>query len=84
MFKNAFEHVGDDLHVTVGVGRKPFTGGNAIVVQNAKRSEMHMVRVVIIGKRESEIGIQPAVVEMAAVLAFADVDQSEPPEVTAG
>jgi hypothetical protein len=35
---------------------------------------MHMLGVVIVGKRKREIGIEPAVVEMAALLAFADID----------
>src|SRR5580704_1712021 len=46
---------------------------DAVVIQDAQRAEMHMLGVVIVGKRKREISIQPAVVPMAAVLAFADV-----------
>src|SRR4249920_2135325 len=74
MFERAFEHVGDDFHVAVRVRGKALAGRDAVVIQDAQRAEMHMLGVVIVGKRKCEIGIEPAVVEMAAFLTFADID----------
>src|SRR5580700_8965814 len=52
---------------------KAFARRDAVVIQDAQRAELHMLGIVIVGKRKREIRIQPAVVRMAAVLAFADV-----------
>ena len=49
-------------------------GGDKILVHHPQRAEAHLPWVVIGGEGESVVGIEPAVVEMAALLCFANGD----------
>ena len=66
VFQRTFQDIGDDLHVTVGMGRKTFIWLDPILIDNPQVSEAHMLRVVITGKGKGVIGIQPAVFGVAA------------------
>ncbi|EAU65345.1 conserved hypothetical protein [Stigmatella aurantiaca DW4/3-1] len=64
----AREHIGDDLHVLVGVGAKASAGRHAVLVDDAQRAEVHVRRVVVTRERERMVGIQPAMVRMATLI----------------
>jgi len=53
------------------VGIEPPGGLDAVLVDDAQVPEAHVVRVVIVGKREGVIAIEPSVLGMAAVEALA-------------
>src|SRR6266853_3193672 len=76
----AFQHAGHNFHIAVRVRRKSSAARDAVVVHHAERAELHVLRIVIIRERKSEMRVQPAVVGMAAVTALANVDHDGPPE----
>src|SRR5690606_34759891 len=61
----AFTHIGDDLHVAVRVRREPAAGGDQVVVPYPQRAPVHAARIVVFGKGEVMVGIQPAMVGVA-------------------
>src|SRR5437867_13123773 len=66
MLERALEHVTDDLHVSVPVGRKPTTGLNTVLVDDAERAEPHLVRVAILPEGKRVTGVEPAEIEVPA------------------
>ena len=60
----SFQGNGNYLHVLVGVGAEAFFRENRVVVEYAQGSELHAVRIEIIGKTERMVCIQPSVVGM--------------------
>src|SRR5262249_49305832 len=60
---------------------KTAPAGNAIVVHHAQRAKVYVFRVVVIGKGKVEMGVQPAVVGMAAFLALANPYHGWPPRL---
>jgi hypothetical protein len=76
MADRPFAHVGDDLHVGVGVRREPGTGLNGVVVPDPQRTPMNTLGVVVIGEREMVPGIQPAVIGMAKAVEGTMLDHS--------
>src|SRR5258708_36418295 len=42
VFERAFEDVGDDFHVVVGVGAETLAGGDPIVIDNAEGAVAHV------------------------------------------
>ena len=70
--QRAFENIGDDFHVTMRMRGETATPGDAVVIHDPQGAELDMLRVVIIGERESEAAVEPTVVGMAALVAFAD------------
>src|SRR3954469_6474537 len=64
VFKRTFKNVGDDFHVTVRVCPESFTWSYTIFVNNAQRSESHVVRVVILVEGKRVIRVQPPVIKM--------------------
>src|SRR5260370_18163294 len=79
MLESAIQHVGDDFHVAVRVHGEPAAAGHAVIVHDAQRAEMHVLRVVVIGKGKGEMGVQPAVIGVTAFVALANVDHGPPP-----
>src|SRR6185369_2835629 len=65
VFQRTFQDIGDDLHVTVGMGRKTFFWLDPILINDPQISETHMLLVVIVGKGKGMIGIQPAMISMS-------------------
>src|ERR1700687_3677978 len=78
MLERALEDVGDDFHVAVRVHREAAATGHAIVVHDAQGAKLHMLWVIVIGKGKGEMSVQPAVVGVAALVAFANVDHDAP------
>ena len=62
----AVQHIGKDLHVAVAMGAKAHAGLDAVFVDDPQRPEIHVVGVVITGKGEAVIAVEPAVIGMAA------------------
>src|SRR5215472_10517813 len=79
MLERAFQHVSDDFHVAVRMHRKAAPSGDAVVVHYTQGAEVHMFRVVVIGKRKGEMRVQPAVVGVAALVALENADHDWPP-----
>ena len=74
VFERAAQNVSDDFHVAVRMRAKAAAARDDVVIDDAKRAESHVLRVVIIRKRKCEMRIQPAVVDVAAFPGFADGD----------
>ncbi len=72
----SFENVGKDFHVPVRVGRESRTGSNGVFVDYPQRAETHVSGVVVIGKRESVMTVQPTVVGVAALIGAANGELS--------
>ncbi|KOT02070.1 hypothetical protein DM50_3077 [Burkholderia mallei] len=47
---------------------------DAIVVQHAQRAEMHVLRIAIVGERKAVMGIEPAMIGVAAIARAADLE----------
>ena len=67
VLQGAFDHVGQDFHVTMGMGAEALAGVDDILVDHAQDTETHMVRVVVAAEGKTVSGVQPAVVHVAAV-----------------
>ncbi len=72
MGEAAFQHVGEDLHVLVRVGRESAPGRDDVVIDDPQRAESHVGRVVIIGEGKRETALQPAVVGETPLVGAAD------------
>src|SRR5687767_2584098 len=70
----ALEHVCDDLHVPMTMGREAAPWMNVVFIDDAQRAKTHIPRVVILSKRKRVIRLEPAKVEMAALLCFSNCD----------
>src|SRR6516162_1349410 len=57
--------IGDDLHVGVRVRRKPGVRGDRVVIPYPDRAPAHALGVMVFGKREMVLGVEPAVVGAA-------------------
>ena len=68
----AVEHVADDLHVAMPMGAEALPARHAIFVEHAQRPELHVVLVEIIREGEAVVGLEPAVIGMAAICTASD------------
>lgn len=75
----AFAHVGNDFPVFMRMRRKTRARLNGIVVPDPQRAPMHAPGIVVFGKGEVMLGIEPAVVGSAEALEGATFDQWRPP-----
>ena len=81
MLNSTFQHVGQNFHIFMRVSAEALPCFNHVVVNHAQRGEAHKVRIVIVGKRESMPGVQPAMICMTTFICFAEVDHLySPPE----
>src|SRR5258706_9712460 len=67
--ERAFEHVADDLHVSVAVRAEAGARLDAVLVDHAQRAVAHVPRVLIVGERKAVERAQPAVIGVAALAA---------------
>ena len=67
VLERALQHVGHDLHVAVRVGAEALAGRDPVLVDDPERAEAHVGGVVVVGEREGVRGVEPAVVEVAAL-----------------
>ena len=63
----AVEHVGEDLHVAVGVRAEALPGGDAVLVDHAQRAEAHVARVVVVREGEGVAAVEPAEFGVSAI-----------------
>jgi hypothetical protein len=75
--QSAFEDVGHDLHIAVGMRSEASARCDTIVVEHPKDTEAHVLRIVVIGEREREVRIQPATIRMSAVFSLSDRNQAK-------
>ena len=76
VLQRPFHDVRDDLHVAVRVSREAAPGGNAVIVDDAQRSESHVPLIVVVRKRKGVITYQPAEVSMSSLGCF--TNQADP------
>ena len=70
----AAEDVGEDFSVAVRVGGEAGESGDAVFVQDAEGTERCVLGGVVLGEGECVVGVEPAVVGVAAVCAAARGD----------
>lgn len=70
----ATEDVAEDLSIAVRVGGEAGVGCDAVFVQDAQGAEVGVGGVVVVGEGEGVIGVEPAVVGVAAVAGAAEGD----------
>jgi hypothetical protein len=72
MFQSAAQDIGDDLHVTMGMGVKPPATRDCVVVQNPQAPESHVLGMKVTGKGERVVGVQPAMIRVPPILCFSN------------
>src|SRR4029078_13316484 len=70
----ALAHIGDDLHVLMGMRREARVGSDLVVVPHAQGSVPQAVWVVIAGEGEMMLRLEPAMVGAAEVAERSPVD----------
>ena len=73
--QHAIEHITDDFHVGMGMGMgigmgmgaRATAGSNAVLVDDTKVTHAHVRRVVVMGKGEAVVAVEPAVIRVAAL-----------------
>src|SRR6185436_2970104 len=71
MAERAFQHVADDLRVAMTVGAEALAGLHPVLVDHPQRAVAHVPGVVVVGEGERVVGVEPAVVGVAALRAAA-------------
>src|SRR4030095_10340509 len=66
MFQGARQNISDYLHVTVAVLGKATTSGNEVFIDHAQITKAHETWVIVLIEGERVVGVEPAVVEVAA------------------
>src|SRR5678816_2205001 len=77
MFQRAFKNVSNDFHVAMGMGGKAATGVHEVFVNDAQTAKTHEGGIVVVAKRKRVKGVQPAKVEMAALVGLAYLDHNK-------
>src|SRR5262249_7084262 len=70
VLKGAFQNISNDLHVPVSVRGKTFCRLDGVLVEDPERAKAHPLRVVVMGEGKRVVGVEPAVIEMAALGRF--------------
>lgn len=63
----------------VGVGIESLGGGDGVFVDDAEGAEAHVVGVPVLAEGEGVVGVEPAVVEVAAIGGSSDGDHGRAP-----
>ena len=72
MLQRAFDDVGDDFHVAMRMRAEALAGRNEILVNDPQGAEIDLLRIVIIGKAEGVITVEPAMIGVARVLLISE------------
>lgn len=72
VLESAFDDIGKDFHVSMGMGWKPAARGDVVFVDDAKASKAHVGRIIVVGERERVMGFEPSMVGVAALSGAAD------------
>lgn len=73
VLQSTFQHVTKNFHITMRMRAETLAGRDAIIVDDAQRTEAHVRRIVIISKGKGVMRIQPAVVGTAAFVRPSDI-----------
>src|SRR5881396_1100431 len=68
MLERPLEHVRDDLHVVVRMRGEAARGLHAILVDDEEIAEARVARVVVAREREGVASVEPAVIEVSALV----------------
>lgn len=71
----SLENVGENLHVPVRVRAETLRRPDPILVDHAQAAKPHVGRVMVIGKGERVVRVEPAVLKMASFRGLSDADQ---------
>src|SRR5436190_21684829 len=74
VLERAFENVSNDLHISMRMGSKALCRSNGVFINDAQCAKTHVRWVVIPIERKRVIGIEPAMVKMAAVISLTHFD----------
>jgi len=64
MLQGSIEDVGEDFHVLVSMGGKPFRRLNPVLVDHPQTPIAHKTGIVILSKREAMPGFEPSMIEI--------------------
>jgi hypothetical protein len=59
MGEGSFQHVGDDFHVAVRVGREASAGVDSVFVDDSQMTEAHVLWIVVVAERKRMAAVQP-------------------------
>src|SRR5216683_4117647 len=74
MLKGPLQNVSDDLHVAMAVPWETTPSLNKVFINDAQATKLGVLRIVVITERESVVGVEPAEIEVAALLCCANCD----------
>src|SRR5579872_5347996 len=83
MLERAVDEIGYDFHVAMAVRLKAAAARYPVLVDDAQRSETHMLRIVIVAKREGMARIEPVDLGSAARFGFSKGDHCLSGEIVA-
>src|SRR6266498_577650 len=78
MFQSAFQNISNYFHVAMPMGRKSMFRLHEVFIDHTQATKSHVLRIVILIKGESVIGVEPAEIEVTALLCFANRDHGVP------
>ncbi len=73
-----FEHVSQDLDVTMYMAVEALAGLDAVLVDHAQRTVLLVHRIVVIGEREGVVRLEPAVIGITPIQAPAYFEHEAP------
>jgi hypothetical protein len=77
MLKRSAQNIGDDFHVMMRMRAEAAAGRHCVVVDDAQTAKTHPVRIVIVREGKRVPGVQPAMIGMATLFGFSDLDHNE-------
>src|SRR5262245_39958254 len=75
----ALQDVSDDLHIAVWVRWKSSTAGDDVVVENAQRTPIHVLRIVVLAEGKVPARVEPAKVLVMSFFGWNDGDHGVSP-----
>ncbi len=72
VFQCAFQHVGEDFEVLMGMHGEAAIGADPVIVDDPQIVEVHVIAVKIAGEAEGVGGFQPTCIGMAALVGRAN------------
>ena len=80
MSQRALEHIAHDFHVAMPMCAETRARIDAILVDDAQRTEVHVFRILVFGKGKAVARMQPAMFTRAAFSTASDLYHLTPPE----
>jgi hypothetical protein len=70
--QSAFEHIRDNFHVAMRMGRKTFAGHDPVFIDYPESSETHVLVIIILAERESMAAVEPAPLGVPSIITATD------------